>query len=159
MARSHGKPSGRKVIADNRKARHDYEILERFEAGLALLGTEVKSLREGRCTLREAYVVFRGGNAVITGMHIPEYSHGNINNHDPLRDRQLLLHRQEIDRLRGLVDRKGLTIVPLTLYFVGGRVKLEIGTARGRKAHDRREAIKRRDQDRDVQRALRDRMR
>lgn len=153
----HGKPSGKKIVADNRKARRDFEIIDSLEAGLSLMGTEVKSLRNGECTLREAYVMVRDGNVIVTGMHIPEYSHGNINNHEPTRDRQLLLHAREIETLKAEIERKGHTVVPLQLYFKRGKAKLLIGIAKGRLHHDKRQAIKKRDQQRQIDRELSDR--
>jgi SsrA-binding protein len=142
----------------NRQARfnYDYEILEKFEAGISLVGTEVKSIREGKGNIKEAYADIRGGEAWLIGAHISPYSHGNITNHDPLRDRKLLLNAREINRLQGKVMEKGLTLVPLRLYLKGRLIKLELGVARGKKLVDKREDIKKRDQERDIERALRD---
>ena len=145
---------GRKIVAENRKARHDFHILETVEAGLSLQGTEVKSLRRGTCSLREAYVVVRGGEAFVTGMNIPHYEQGNIHNHDPARDRRLLLHKREIVDLDEHVTRKGNTIVPLSLYFRNGRAKMLIGVARGKQHADKRHAIAERDVKRDLQREM-----
>lgn len=145
---------GRKVIADNRKARHDYAILETKEAGLELLGTEVKSLRTNGCTLREAYIRVRDGEAYVVGMHIPPYDQGNIHNHDPLRDRRMLLHAREIEELQAGTDKKGLTIVPLVLYFVRGKAKLEIGIARGKSGVDKRRTMAERDAKRQMEQAI-----
>lgn len=144
------------LIAGNRKAFHDYFIEERLEAGLALQGWEVKSLREGRAQLKEAYVFMRDGEAYLLGAHIaPLLSASTHVRADSTRTRKLLLHRHELDRLTGAVEQKGLTIVPLNLYWKRGYAKLEIGIAKGKKAHDKREAIKRRDWDREKQRLMR----
>lgn len=149
------KDSARKIIAQNRKARHDYEILETFEAGLALRGTEVKSLRAGRANLKDSYAAVHNGEVWLYGVHISPYSHGNINNHDPERDRKLLLHRREIRRLIGKTKETGLTLVPLQLYFTRGKAKVELALARGKKQYDKREAIARRDAEREMKRAYR----
>lgn len=150
---------GRKVVAENRKARHDFHIFETLEAGLSLQGTEVKSLRAGSCTIREAYIQVRGGSAFITGMHIPTYEQGNIHNHEPTRDRRLLLHKREIVDLEEHVTRRGNTIVPLTVYFTRGRAKLTIGIARGKQQRDRRHDIAERDTKRQLERELKLRVR
>ncbi len=140
------------VLATNRQAFHNYFIEDRIEAGIALLGTEVKSLREGRANLKESYAMVRQGEVWLLNCHISPYSHGNLNNHEPLRERKLLFHREEIRR----IDRKrriqGLTLVPLRLYIRNGKIKVELGTARGKKLYDKREAIKRRDLDRESRR-------
>jgi len=149
--------SGRKIVAKNRKARHEYHILERFEAGLALQGTEVKSLRQGRASIGEGYGLIEGGEVWIRDINIPEYEMGNRANHQPKRTRKLLLHKQEILRLLGKTTEKGLTLIPLNLYFKRGKVKIEIGLCRGKKAYDKREAIRRRDQDRDLEQQMKDR--
>ena len=141
-----------KVLATNRQAGHDYFIEERMEAGIALSGTEVKSLRAGRANLKDSYAVLRQGEVWLLHCHISPYSHGNINNHEPLRDRKLLLHREEIRRLDRRRKSAGLTLVPLRLYLKRGRVKVEIAVARGKKLYDKREAIKKRDQDRESRR-------
>ncbi len=146
--------SAEKLIASNRKAYHDYFVLQKFEAGMALTGTEVKSLREGRVNLKDSYVDFQHGEAYLVGAHISPYSHGNRENHDPERSRKLLLHRREIDRLQGQVVEKGLTVVPLRLYFKGGRVKAEIAVVRGKKLYDKRETEKRRELDREAEAAM-----
>lgn len=146
---------GTKTIADNRRARHDYELLERVEAGLALTGTEVKSLRDGRVQLGQAYAEIRGGEAWLVGASIAEYAHGNITNHAPDRDRKLLLHRSEIASLGGKVREKGLTLVPTRLYFKDGRVKVELALARGKERGDKRRVIAERDAARQMDRALR----
>lgn len=149
--------AGRKVVAENRKARHDYHIVETYEAGLALQGTEVKSIRAGGANLAEAYVLVRNGAATISGMHIAPYEQGNIHNHDPMRERALLLHRREIDELDQQVSRRGLTIVPLDVHFVRGRAKLTIGVARGKQRHDKRSTIQERDVKRQIERELKSR--
>lgn len=140
------------LIANNKKARFDYFILESFETGIALFGTEVKSLRLGQCSIKEAWVDIRDGEVYIYGMHINPYEKGNIFNRDPLRVRKLLMHREEIRRLIGKVKEKGLTIVPLQLYFKGSLVKVEIGLAQGKKKYDKRESLAKNDQRRDFER-------
>jgi SsrA-binding protein len=146
--------AGEKLIADNRKARHDYELLERFEAGLVLTGTEVKSLREGRASLAQAYADVRDGEVWLVGAEIATYDQGNIANHVPTRDRKLLLHRGEISSLYGKVREKGLTLVPTRMYWKDGRAKVEIALARGKQTIDKRRDIARREADRAMQRAL-----
>ena len=143
-----------KIIAKNRKAYHDYHIEETFEAGISLLGTEVKSLREGRANLKESYVIIKDNEAFLFGCHISPYTHGNIQNHDPLRTRKLLLHRKEIDKLWGSMSQKGLTVVPLKLYFKGGKAKLEIGLAKGKKQYEKRDTIKEREANREIERHM-----
>jgi SsrA-binding protein len=146
--------AGEKLIADNRRARHDYELLERFEAGLVLTGTEVKSLREGRASLAQAYADVRDGEVWLVGAEIATYDQGNIANHVPTRDRKLLLHRGEISSLYGKVREKGLTLVPTRMYFKDGRVKVELALARGRERADKRRVIAERDAQRQIERAL-----
>jgi len=146
-----------KVIATNRKARHDYDILESHEAGLVLRGTEVKSLRASQITFKDSYAEVRHGEAWLVGCHITPYSHGTDANHDPERARKLLLHRREINRLIGKVAERGLTLVPLRLYFKNGRAKLELGLARGKKLHDKRQTIRERDARRELAREVRGR--
>ena len=146
--------AGEKLIADNRKARHDYELLERFEAGLVLTGTEVKSLREGRASLAQAYADVRDGEVWLVGAEIATYDQGNIANHVPTRDRKLLLHRGEISSLYGKVREKGLTLVPTRMYWKDGRAKVEIALARGKQTIDKRRDIAKREADRAMQRAL-----
>ena len=146
--------SGEKLIASNKKAYHDYFILQKLEAGVALTGTEVKSLREGRAQLKDSYVNFEGGEAFLFGAHISPYSHGNLQNHDPERRRKLLLHKGEIEKLRVQVVEKGLTIVPLRLYFKRGRVKAEIAVVRGKKLYDKRATEKKREMDREAAAAM-----
>ena len=143
-----------KTVTTNRKAYHEYHILETYEAGLQLMGSEVKSIREGNASLKESYVLIRKGQAWLRGAHIASYSHTGIDGHDLVRDRKLLLHRKEIDRIASKLAEKGLTAVPTKLYFKGGIVKLEMGLAKGKKLHDKRESKKKRDVERDIQRAL-----
>ena len=144
-----------KLIAENRRARHDYHLLDRYEAGLVLTGTEVKSLREGRATLQRAFADVRGGELWLVGAHIAEYTQGNLANHDPDRDRKLLLHAREIASLIGKVQERGLTLVPTKLYFKNGRAKVELAVARGKERHDKRRDIAKREAQRDMERALR----
>jgi SsrA-binding protein len=151
MARS----EGTSLIADNRRARFDYELIERLEAGLVLTGTEVKSLREGKVQLGQAYADLRDGEAWLVGASIAEFPGGNRQNHQPDRDRKLLLHRRELEALRRQVQEKGLTVVPTRLYFRDGRVKVELALARGREKQDKRRHIAERDAQRDMDRALR----
>src|SRR5215212_7352272 len=146
---------GTKLIAENRRARHDYHLLERYEAGLALTGTEVKSLRSGRADLARAFADVRDGEVWLIGAHIDEYAPGNVANHEPDRDRKLLLHRREIESLIGAVQQKGLTLVPTRLYFKNGRAKLELALARGKEQRDKRRDIAKRDANREIERALR----
>jgi SsrA-binding protein len=148
------KPTGTKLIAENRRARYDYELLDRFEAGVVLTGTEVKSLREGRVTLAQAYADIRGNEVWLIGAEISTYDQGNIANHEPTRERKLLLHRGEIASLIGKVREKGQTLVPTRLYFKDGRVKIEIALARGKEKGDKRRDISERDAKRQMDRAL-----
>jgi SsrA-binding protein len=148
------KGSGTKLIADNRRARHDYELLERFEAGIVLVGTEVKSLRAGKANLQHAFGQLRDGDLYLVGANIPEYPQAHRQNHDPDRDRKLLLHRREIDSLIGKVKERGLTLVPTRLYFKNGRVKVELALARGKEARDKRRDIAERDAKRQIERVL-----
>ena len=143
----------RTIVARNPKATYDYHILDTHEAGLVLTGTEVKSLRAGKASIKEAYARIRGGQVFLDGMSITPYEQGNRYNHDPVRSRKLLLHRREIERLVGALEQKGLTLVPLELYFRKGRAKVSIAVGRGKKHHDRREDIKRREADREIARA------
>lgn len=148
------KETGRKLVAQNRRARHDYAIESTFEAGLVLVGSEVKSLRQGRATLTDAYAEIRHGEAWLVNAHIPEYTEATWTNHDPRRARKLLLHRMEIDRLAGKVKEGGLTLVPLSVYFKDGRAKVEIALARGRKSYDKRAALAERQASREIARAV-----
>jgi SsrA-binding protein len=154
-----GKASGakrdsKKIVATNRKARHNYSILELFEAGVALVGTEVKSLRLGQASLADAFATVDDGEVWLRNLHIPEYEHGSWTNHDPRRNRKLLLHRQQIDGLIGKIRDGNLTLVPLSLYFSEGKVKVELALARGKQAHDKRQDMARRDAQREVLREL-----
>jgi SsrA-binding protein len=146
-----------KLITDNRRARHDYHLLDRFEAGLVLTGTEVKSLRDGRATLAQSYADIREGEAWLLGAEIATYDQGNRANHDPTRPRKLLMHRREIDRLYGQIREKGLTVVPTRLYFKDGRVKVELALARGKDVRDKRRTVADRDAKRQMERALKER--
>jgi SsrA-binding protein len=152
-----GKTEAReKLIASNKKAFHDYHVLDKLEAGLELTGTEVKSLRDGQANLKDSYVTFKNGEAYLFGAHISPYTHGNRENHDPERTRKLLLHRREIEKLHVQVTEKGLTVVPLRLYFKGSRVKAEIGVVRGKKLYDKRETEKRREAEREAAAAVKE---
>jgi len=141
-----------KVVVTNRKALHDYFVLDRFEAGIALKGTEVKSLRQGGANLQDGYAVIRNGEVWLIGMHISPFEKGNINNHEPKRDRKLLFHKQEIRRLVGKLSEKGLTLIPLRVYFKHNIAKVELGIARGKKSYDKREAIAKREVERQLRR-------
>jgi len=143
-----------KIVCQNRKAYHDYHIEETTEAGIALLGTEVKSLREGNANLKDSYVIVKGGEAFLFNCHISPYSHGNIMNHDPVRTRKLLMHRMEISRLSGKVAAKGFTLIPLKIYFKDSFAKVEIGLARGKKLFEKRDTIKEKEARREIERAM-----
>lgn len=153
MGKEGVKPDGAN-LATNRKARHDYFIEETIEAGIVLTGTEVKSIRQGRLNLKDSYALIRDGEVFLDGVHISPYEQGNIFNVDPERRRKLLLHRHEILRLKRQLDQKGLTLVPLRVYLVRGRVKVELGLARGKKLYDKRETIAKRDADRRMRQSL-----
>jgi len=148
------KERGRKVIVSNRRARHDFAIVDVFEAGVVLLGTEVKSLRAGRASLTDAFATVDDGEVYLRGVHIPEYTEGSWTNHEPRRTRKLLLHRQEIERLIGKTRESGFSLVPLAMYFSDGKVKVEIALARGKKTYDKRQDLAKRDADREVAKAL-----
>jgi SsrA-binding protein len=148
------KDDGTKLITSNRKARRDYEILDTLEAGISLLGTEVKALRDGKASLAEAYARVDSDEVWLVGAHIPEYSHGNRQNHEPTRPRKLLLHKAEIARLRGKIEEKGLTVIPLRLYWKRGRAKVEIALGRGKKSFDKRDDVAKREAQREMDRAL-----
>lgn len=141
-----------RLISQNKKAYHDYFIEETFQAGISLKGTEVKSMRAGKCNLKESFIKVEGGSAFIDGMHVSPYSHGNLFNQDPVRRRRLLLNRREINRLRAKVSQEGYTIVPIRAYFSGSRVKIDIALAKGKKLYDKREAIAKKTQARNIQR-------
>jgi SsrA-binding protein len=149
--------AARKNIAENRKAFHDYFILETFEAGLVLLGTEVKSIREGRVNLRDSYARIENGEIFVQNIHIQPYTHRGYADHDPLRRRKLLLHAHEIRKLIGKTVERGMTLVPLRMYFVNGKVKIDIGLAKGKKTYDKRETVKQREADRDTRAAVKSR--
>jgi SsrA-binding protein len=146
---------GIKIIAENRKARYEYFIEDKFEAGLALQGTEVKSLRRGRCNLRDSYARIHNGEVWVHNMHIGLYPHAYYNNHEPRRTRKLLLHKSEIKKLTGKVNESGYSLIPVRIYFKNGKAKLLLALAKGKKKHDKRETIRRREEQRDLQRALR----
>ncbi len=148
------KPGTKKIVSTNRKARHNYSILDVYEAGVALLGTEVKSLREGHASLADAFATVDDGEVWLRNLHIPEYHHGSWTNHEPRRNRKLLLHRGQIDNLIGKIRDGNLTLVPLSLYFSEGKVKVELALARGKQAHDKRQDMARRDAQREVLREL-----
>jgi SsrA-binding protein len=150
---------GVRLIAQNRRARHDYEVIEHWEAGIALLGSEVKSLRDGRANLKDSYALVQAGEVVVHHLHISPYEAANRYNHDPERPRKLLLHRAQIRRLAGRVEQQGLTLVPLRLYFRHGMVKVELAMVRGKKQYDKRQDLATRQAQRDVERALKDRTR
>lgn len=147
---------GIKVIATNRKALHDYFVVETVEAGIVLTGTEIKSVREGRVNLRDGYAVIRNGEVWLLNVHIAPYTHGNRENHEPRRERKLLLHRKEINRLLGKLNERGWTLVPLRMYLRKNIAKIELALVRGKRLHDKRETIARRDADRDLRRAMKE---
>ena len=147
-----------KIIAVNRKARHDYFVIDTYEAGIALYGTEVKSLRAGAVNLKDSYCTVRGGEVFVSGMHISPYEQGNIFNKDPLRDKKLLLHKREILKLIGLVAREGYTLIPLSLYFSRSHVKVEVGLCKGKKLYDKRDSEAKRSADRDIERYTKNRV-
>ena len=151
---SGGKGGSKQIVATNRKARHNYTILEVFEAGVALQGTEVKSLRQGHASLADAFATVDDGEVWLRNLHIPEYTQGSWTNHEPRRNRKLLLHREQIDRLVGKIQDGNLTLMPLSLYFSEGKVKVELALARGKQAHDKRQDMARRDAQREVLREL-----
>jgi SsrA-binding protein len=146
-----------KIVAQNRKAFHDYFIEEAFEAGIVLTGTEVKSLRDGKANLKDSYVIVKDSEAFLLNCHISPYTHGNIMNHDPTRTRKLLLHRKEIIRLQGLAAQKGFSLVPLKIYFKESRAKVEIGLVKGKRQYEKRESIKKKEADREIERAMKSR--
>ena len=149
------KKKGIKPVAENRKARHDYFIEESYECGMELKGTEVKSMRQGRCNLKESFAIVKNGEVFVEGMHISPYEQGNIFNTDPMRPKRLLLHKSEIRKLGGLVQRQGYTLIPLSVYQKDGRMKLSLGLCVGKHLHDKRDAMAERDAQRDIARALR----
>jgi len=145
---------GRTLVAQNKRARHDYSVEDVYEAGLVLTGTEVKSLRAGRASLTDGYATIEGGEAWLRGVHIPEYTQGTWTNHAPRRKRKLLLHREELDKIEGKIREKGRTIVPLAVYFKDGRAKVEIALATGKKLYDKRQALRERQDKREADRAM-----
>jgi len=150
---------GEKIITINRKARHEYQVLDTLEAGIVLAGTEVKALRDGRANLKDSYANVKDGEVFLYNIHISPYDFGNINNHDPVRVRKLLLHKKEIKKLIGKTQEKGLTLIPLKLYFKNGKVKVQLALAKGKKVYDKRQDIAKRESDIEVRRALKDRQR
>ena len=146
------KKTGNKIIAQNKKAYHDYFVDEKYEAGIALFGTEVKSIRAGAVNLKDSYCSFKNGELYVLGMHVSPYEKGNIFNREPLRERKLLMHRRELNKLFGIVSQKGLTLVPLSLYFSGKNVKVEVGLCRGKKLYDKRDSDAKRESDRNIER-------
>ena len=144
-------------VAKNKKAEHDYFILETYEAGIELFGTEVKSIRQGKVNLKDAWCSIENAEIFVNGMHISPYEQGNIFNRDPMRVRRLLMHKREINRLFGVTKQQGLTLIPLSLYFLSGRAKLEIGLCKGKKTYDKRESLAQKDAQRDIERSLKDR--
>lgn len=153
------KASGTKIICDNRKARFNYEILEKWEAGLVLVGSEVKSLRQGQAHLNDAYAMVSKGELWLVNAHIAKYAAANQFNHEERRERKLLMHRREIEKLIGKIQEKGLTLIPLSLYFKAGRAKVSLGLGKGKKLHDKRETKKRRESDRELRRITKERFR
>lgn len=152
------KSDGRKIVADNRKARYNYHVEEKMECGIALQGTEVKSIRSGKFSFADAYAAIKGGEIWLVAFHIAPYDFGNIHNHDPLRQRRLLIHKQEIKRLQRKVDEKGYTLVPLKVYLKKSRVKIELGLCKGKNLQDKRQTIKKRDEKRQIEREFRYKM-
>ncbi len=150
---------GTKLIAPNKKARHDYFVMDTYEAGIELFGTEVKSIRRGQVNLKDSYCFVDKGEMFVSGMHISPYEQGNIFNRDPLRVRRLLMHKKEINKLLGQVTQQGLTLVPLSMYFKGSRVKLEIGLCKGKKLYDKRDTEAKKQAGRDIERAMKSRSR
>ncbi len=150
---------GIKVVSQNKKARHDYFIEQTIEAGIVLSGTEVKSIRQGKVNLKDSYAMIQNGEVMLNGMHISPYEQGNIFNKEPMRDRKLLLHKSEINRLIGYTQQKGLALVPLQLYFKRGKVKLELGIAKGKKLYDKRDDIAERDAKREIDRKMKEQVR
>ena len=148
---------GIKTVAQNRKAYHDYFVEEKYECGIALFGTEVKSIRQGKVNLKESWAQVRKGEVWVEGMHISPYEQGNIYNRDPLRAKKLLLHKSEIRKLDGLVMRQGFTLIPLEMYLKDGKVKVQLGLCKGKQLHDKRDSMAKKDSDREIQRALRQR--
>ncbi len=153
-----GKSGGIKIVTQNKKAWHDYFVDEKYEAGIELYGTEVKSIRAGGINLKDSYCTVESGELYAIGIHISPYEHGNIFNRDPLRDRRLLMHKREIMKLQGLLSQKGYTLVPLSVYFKGSRLKVELGLCRGKKLYDKRDSIAKAESDREIERRMKDRV-
>ena len=153
------KEAGIRLIANNKKAYHDYFIEDTYEAGLALAGTEVKSLRMGRCNLKESYIGIEKGEVFVYGMHISPYDHGNIFNRDPLRVKKLLMHKKEIMRLLGTTQQQGLTLIPLSVYFKNGRAKVQVGLCKGKKLYDKRDVAAKKEAERHIEREMKERFR
>lgn len=151
--------NGFKAIAENRKARHDYFVIESYEAGIELVGTEVKAIRQGGVNLKDSWCTIEDGELWVKGMHISPYEHGNIFNRDPMRVRRLLLHKKEINKLFGTIKQEGLTLIPISLYFKGSRVKMQVGLCKGKKLHDKRDAMAAEAAKRDIDRAIKERNR
>ena len=152
-----GKKGGVKIVTQNKKAWHDYFVDEKYEAGIELFGTEVKSIRGGSVNLKDSYCTIEGGELFAIGIHVSPYEHGNIFNREPMRDRKLLMHKKEIMKLAGLITQKGYTLVPLSMYFKGSRLKVEIGLCRGKKLYDKRDSIAKAESDREIERRMKDR--
>ncbi len=150
-------PDERQIVAQNKKARHDYFVLETYEAGIELFGTEVKSIRKGKINLKDSWCSIDAGEIFVNGMHISHYEQGNIFNRDPMRVKRLLMHKKEINRLLGVTKQQGLTLIPLSVYFLKGRAKLEVGLCKGKKNYDKRETLAKRDAQRDMERAAKNR--
>ena len=150
-------PDERQIVAQNKKARHDYFVLETYEAGIELFGTEVKSVRKGKINLKDSWCSIDAGEIFVNGMHISHYEQGNIFNRDPMRVKRLLMHKKEINRLLGVTKQQGLTLIPLSVYFLKGRAKLEVGLCKGKKNYDKRETLAKRDAQRDMERAAKNR--
>lgn len=146
-----------KVIVTNRKALYDYQIQDKYEAGITLLGTEVKSLRDGRANLKDSYAIIKDNEVFLLNCHISPYSHGNLQNHDPLRTRKLLLHKREIEKLQGKITQQGLTLIPLKIYFKNNRAKVEIGIAKGKRQFEKRDSIKEKEAKREIERHMKSR--
>lgn len=152
-----GKKGGVKIVTQNKKAWHDYFVDEKYEAGIELFGTEVKSIRGGSVNLKDSYCTTEGGELFAIGIHVSPYEHGNIFNREPMRDRKLLMHKKEIMKLAGLITQKGYTLVPLSMYFKGSHLKVEIGLCRGKKLYDKRDSIAKAESDREIERRMKDR--
>jgi SsrA-binding protein len=152
-----GKKGGVKIVTQNKKAWHDYFVDEKYEAGIELFGTEVKSIRGGSVNLKDSYCTIEGGELFAIGIHVSPYEHGNIFNREPMRDRKLLMHKKEIMKLAGLITQKGYTLVPLSMYFKGSHLKVEIGLCRGKKLYDKRDSIAKAESDREIERRMKDR--